>query len=133
MSGQTTVDAGYALAPGAGAQMSWFNADMRLKASTPSLGVVEIIIGPGDEPPLHVHSRESEWFYVLDGAATFYVGDRVYSGVPGSFVSLPQGIPHTFSVDSATARFILPTGALPDRAAPAAMGDIPWPPRERTS
>ena len=107
MSGQTIVGDAYALAAGAGARMSWFNADMRLKASTPTVGVVEMTIAPGDEPPLHVHSRESEWFYVLDGAATFYVGDHVYSGGPGAFISMPQGIPHTFAVDTPTARLIL--------------------------
>jgi quercetin dioxygenase-like cupin family protein len=107
MSGHTVLEEAYALAAGEGTPMSWFNAGMRLKASTPTLGVVEMTIGPGDEPPLHVHSRESEWFYVLDGAATFYVGDRVYSGTPGAFISLPQGVPHTFAVDSTNARLIL--------------------------
>lgn len=107
MSRQTAAGNAYALAFGEGTRMSWFNADMRLKASTPTLGVVEMAIGPGDEPPVHVHSRESEWFYVLDGAATFYVGDQVYPGGPGAFIALPQGIPHTFAVDSPTARLIL--------------------------
>jgi len=107
MSGQVIVGEAYALAPGEGTPMSWFTAEMRLKASTQALGVVEMTIRPGDEPPMHVHSRESEWFYVLDGAATFYVGDEVYSGAPGAFISLPQGIPHTFAVDSPTARLVL--------------------------
>jgi quercetin dioxygenase-like cupin family protein len=104
---QPTVGDAYALASGEGARMSWFNADMRLKASTRALGVVEMTIGPGDEPPMHVHSRESEWFYVLDGGATFYIGDHVYRGGPGAFIALPQGIPHTFAVDSPAARLIL--------------------------
>ncbi len=101
------ADAPYLLNQGEGTAMSWFNAAMTLKASTPQIGVVEISISPGDEPPLHVHSRESEWFYVLDGRATFHIGDKTFSGGPGAFVSLPKGIPHTFTVDSATARLIL--------------------------
>jgi quercetin dioxygenase-like cupin family protein len=87
--------------------MSWLNARMTLKASTTALGVIEVTIAAGDEPPLHVHSRESEWFYLLDGQVTFYVGDEVFSGESGAFVSFPVGIPHTFAVDSAAATFVL--------------------------
>ena len=101
------VDAPYLLAPGEGTPMSWLNAAMRLKASSPAIGIVEVTIAPGDEPPLHAHSRESEWFYLLDGAVTFYVGDQVFSGGRGAFVSFPVGLPHTFAVDTARARFVL--------------------------
>ncbi len=97
----------YLLNQGEGTPMSWFNATLTLKASTPQIGVVEITISPGDEPPLHVHSRENEWFYVLDGRATFHVGGETHAGGSGAFVALPKGIPHTFTVDSPTARFIL--------------------------
>lgn|SRR5690348_7317173 len=97
----------YLLPKGQGAPMSWLNARITLKASTTALGVIEVAIAPGDEPPLHVHSRESEWFYLLDGEVTFYVGNDVFRGGPGAFVSFPVGIPHTFAVDSASATFIL--------------------------
>jgi quercetin dioxygenase-like cupin family protein len=97
----------YLLNQGEGTPMSWFNATLTLKASTPQIGVVEITISPGVEPPLHVHSRENEWFYVLDGRATFHVGGETHAGGSGAFVALPKGIPHTFTVDSPTARFIL--------------------------
>jgi quercetin dioxygenase-like cupin family protein len=107
MTAQLDADVPYMLACGEGVPMSWFDATLVLKASTPAIGVVEITISPGDEPPLHVHSRESEWFYVLDGAATFHIGGETYPAGPGAFVALPRGIPHTFTVDSSTARFVL--------------------------
>jgi oxalate decarboxylase/phosphoglucose isomerase-like protein (cupin superfamily) len=63
----------YVLPMGGGEQMSWFASSVVLKASCRDLGVAEIVIGPGDEPPLHVHKNEDEWFYMLDGEVTFTV------------------------------------------------------------
>jgi quercetin dioxygenase-like cupin family protein len=65
------------------------------------------VIAPGDEPPLHVHSTEDEWFHLLDGEVTFHVGSEAYEGMAGSFVSLPRGIPHTFAVRTASAHFLV--------------------------
>lgn len=36
----------------------------------------EALVGPGGGPPPHVHSREEEGFYVLEGEITFQVGDK---------------------------------------------------------
>src|SRR5262249_32876090 len=36
----------------------------------------EAFVPPGGGPPPHVHSREEEGFYVLEGEITFVVGDR---------------------------------------------------------
>jgi mannose-6-phosphate isomerase-like protein (cupin superfamily) len=55
----------------------------------------------GDMPPLHVHERDDEGFFVLDGELTLWVGDTepVVLG-PGGFLNAPAGIPHTFRVTS---------------------------------
>src|SRR5580765_4814645 len=97
----------YALAPGAGQPMSWFSSEITLKASAADIGVVEVAMAPGDEPPLHIHANEDEWFYLLDGEVTFHVGDENFAGVVGSFVSFPRGIPHTFTVETGSARFLV--------------------------
>jgi len=64
-----------------------------MKASSPVLGATEVLIHPGEEPPLHVHKNEDEWFYLLQGEVTFHVGGENYAGAVGSFVSFPRGIP----------------------------------------
>ena len=97
----------YSISPGAGERMAWFEAGITLKASDPEIGVCEVVISPGDEPPLHIHSREDEWFYVLDGDVSFHVGDETYRCTSGSFVSFPQGIPHTFTIESPSARILV--------------------------
>ena len=42
------------------------------------------------------HPDEDEWFYVLEGEFTFYVGDTRLSLPAGSFAFGPMGVPHTF-------------------------------------
>lgn len=107
MTTELSVSAPYVLDAGAGKAMSWFSASLRLKASNRDLGVAEVNIAPGDEPPLHVHKNEDEWFYMLDGEVTFHVGGESHLGGPGAFVFFPRGIPHTFTVESPAARFLL--------------------------
>ena len=102
-----SAPAPYALAAGAGKSMAWFDATIILKASCPEMGVTEVTISPGEEPPLHVHKNEDEWFYLLEGRVTFHVGTDNYHGVSGGFVSFPRGIPHTFTVESASAHFLV--------------------------
>jgi quercetin dioxygenase-like cupin family protein len=38
--------------------------------------VVEWRVRAGDEPPIHIHTRDDETLYVLDGAITAFVGDQ---------------------------------------------------------
>ena len=67
-------------------------------------------LGPrGAGSPLHVHRREDEWFYVLEGEVTFWVGGRVVDAPAGAFVYGPRDVPHTFIVASEQARFLLVT------------------------
>src|SRR4249920_1216840 len=107
MSVQIAASTPYALSAGDGKPMAWFGSTITLKASSPELGVTEVLIHPGEEPPLHVHKNEDEWFYMLDGEVTFHVGGEDLSGRGGAFVSFPRGIPHTFTVESNSARFLV--------------------------
>jgi quercetin dioxygenase-like cupin family protein len=73
------------------------------------VAVVEHLAPQGAGSPLHVHRREDEWFYVIEGALTFWVGGEVSETTAGSFVYGPRDIPHTFIVSSPQARFLLVT------------------------
>lgn len=48
-------------------------------------------------PSLHVHTREDEAAYVIEGVLSFIVGDRRFDAGPGSLVWLPRDVPHTFA------------------------------------
>src|SRR5690242_13377405 len=54
------------------------------------------MVHPGGGPPPHVHHREDEMFYVLDGSFAFVFDKTVIRGEGGTCVFLPRGIVHTF-------------------------------------
>jgi quercetin dioxygenase-like cupin family protein len=102
-----------ALADGEG-EARWFLGSLTtIKASTEStagrVAVIEHLAPRGGGSPLHVHHNEDEWFYVTEGELTFWVGGQVIVAGAGSFVYGPRDIPHTFTVSSDTARFLLVT------------------------
>ena len=60
----------------------------------------EAIVPPGGGPPPHVHSREEEGFYILEGEITFTMnGERVVA-TAGMFANMPVGTPHSFRNES---------------------------------
>ena len=56
----------------------------------------EAIVLPGGGPPPHVHSREEEGFYVLEGEITFQIGDKRFVAGTGTFANVPVGTLHSF-------------------------------------
>ncbi len=57
-------------------------------------------------PPLHIHTREEEYFYVIEGEMTFFVGDETIAAPAGTFVRLPRGVPHTFVIATQEVRML---------------------------
>jgi quercetin dioxygenase-like cupin family protein len=60
----------------------------------------EAIVGPGGGPPPHVHSREEEGFYVLEGEITFTINGKRVVATAGTFANMPVGTPHSFKNES---------------------------------
>jgi mannose-6-phosphate isomerase-like protein (cupin superfamily) len=95
------------------------------------LAIVESLAPAGDMPPLHVHHREDEVFVVLEGRLSLYLpGERV--GLPaGTSFRAPRGVPHTYRVESETARWLVvcePGGfdaLVRETGDPAATDDLP--------
>lgn len=76
-----------------------------------SLGEVEL--KAGDEPPMHVHAREDEAWFVIDGEMLFQRGVERHCLGAGEAILLPRGIAHGFAVRSERARalhFYTPAG-----------------------
>jgi mannose-6-phosphate isomerase-like protein (cupin superfamily) len=62
--------------------------------------LIHALVGPGGGPPPHVHSREDEGFYILEGEITFTInGERVVA-TAGMFANMPVGTPHSFKNES---------------------------------
>lgn len=85
--------------------------------SASGMNAVEFTAPRGFGPPLHVHHEEDELMYVIDGRVRLEFGDETVYAERGSVVSLPCGTPHTFQVESETARML--TVAAGRRSAPS--------------
>ena len=60
----------------------------------------EALVPPGGGPPPHVHSREEEGFYILEGEITFTVNGEKIVATAGMFANMPVGTPHSFKNES---------------------------------
>ena len=60
----------------------------------------EAVVPPGGGPPPHVHSREEEGFYIIEGEITFQIGDKRLVATAGIFANMPVGTPHSFKNES---------------------------------
>jgi mannose-6-phosphate isomerase-like protein (cupin superfamily) len=99
----------FAHEPGEGEARWWFGGLATIKATKEQTGghytLVEVL-EPEGEGPLHVHYREDEGFWVLEGQLTFEVGEETIKAGPGSFVFGPKDVPHRFTVESGPARLL---------------------------
>ena len=69
--------------------------------------LMEGVLVKGAEPPPHVHHREDESFFVLEGSLTVRVGDEVFSATPGSFLFCPRDVPHLLTLESEQVRTLV--------------------------
>lgn len=102
---------GYGLQALEGERRSWMGEPTILKATGEQTGgrfaIAEIVSTPEGFVPLHVHHREDEAFYVLDGEVTFTIGNEDFEAGPGAFVFGPRDMPHRYLVRSPTARMLM--------------------------
>ncbi len=54
------------------------------------------IVPPGHGSPPHIHTREDEMFYILDGEMTFIVDGKDLVATAGAYVFGPRNIKHNF-------------------------------------
>jgi quercetin dioxygenase-like cupin family protein len=102
---------GYRLGPGEGPAV-WFQGGLvTMKARTHDtsgqLGLVELHGPLGSVAPGHVHDKEGEGFWLLEGRLDISVGDTVFQMTPGTFVWVPPRTVHEWRITSAVARFIV--------------------------
>lgn len=81
------------------------------EATGGGLAMAEVEGWRGGEPPFHVHDREDEFFYILDGEMTFKIGDELKRATPGTLVWAPRKVPHGFMFETERVRLLI--GFLP--------------------
>jgi mannose-6-phosphate isomerase-like protein (cupin superfamily) len=89
---------GIVLEPGDGERLTGKGRAALAKAELPHVSVFEFHLdGPFKGPELHTHSDHTDSFYVLEGEVQFTVDGHTFTGGPGTFVSAPPGVEHTFA------------------------------------
>ena len=69
--------------------------------------LTDSVVPSGGGPPPHVHHREHEAFWVLEGELEVQVGENTFRAGAGSFVHLPKDIQHAYqNVGTGAARFL---------------------------
>jgi mannose-6-phosphate isomerase-like protein (cupin superfamily) len=72
-------------------------------ATSGAFGLIEHpMMPPGFASPYHVHHREDESFYVLQGHVAFVCDGKWLTAAPGDFVFGPRNVPHGFKITGTT-------------------------------
>jgi quercetin dioxygenase-like cupin family protein len=82
--------------------------NVALLADVDEIAVCEARADAGTpSPPRHLHRRHVESFYVIEGSMTFESGEQDFLAEAGSWIQVPPGVPHTYTiVGDRPARFL---------------------------
>lgn len=58
--------------------------------------MIHATVPPGSGPPPHIHRREDEAFFVLEGELSFHIDGRSMAATNGTWATLPIGTLHAF-------------------------------------
>jgi quercetin dioxygenase-like cupin family protein len=90
----------------------WYNGALMTFLATGEdthgqFGLIEAVGRRGGDAPPHIHHREDEIFYILEGEIAFSVNDRTIKGTPGTMVFLPRDVRHSFTIESEQYRMLI--------------------------
>jgi quercetin dioxygenase-like cupin family protein len=101
----------YALTPGEG-QAIWYRGTLMTvetgaEQTGGALTLIENMLPAGHAAPPHVHHRDDEPWYGLEGELTFSCGELAFLATPGAFIFLTKAIPHPSKVENSTPAMLL--------------------------
>lgn len=70
------------------------------------LALLDMVLPKGSEPPPHVHAKEDESFYVLEGEVSFYINKMQFRLRAGESLFAPRMVPHFFKIITESARML---------------------------
>ena len=100
------------------------------EASEGRFALIEFLFPRNASPPLHSHPQD-ESYIVLEGRLTLQAGAERFELTAGGTAVVPMGVPHTFRVESETARVLVlstPAGLelmIRDASIPAEAPTLP--------
>jgi quercetin dioxygenase-like cupin family protein len=69
--------------------------------------LVETVVSRTQELPLHSHTQEDEFIYVVDGEVTIHIDGGRLECAAGDHAFLPKGSEHTYCIRSPYARLLV--------------------------
>ena len=97
--------------PKQGLSIKPFGLDMDVLLTTEATGgATSVIVAwhkPGEGPPDHVHFKQEEFLFIIEGFYEVTVGDETATAGPGSIVFIPRNVVHRFkNVGDITGRML---------------------------
>jgi mannose-6-phosphate isomerase-like protein (cupin superfamily) len=79
----------------------------RAETTGGTFALIEHSVPPKSGPPLHIHGREDEMWFILEGSLRFKADGEIFLAPTGSFVFVPRGTPHCLqNIGDAPARYL---------------------------
>lgn len=135
MTQDTQLLAPTATRAGEGEARWWFGCLAEIKVTSDQTGgalsIIEITEPPDAAGPLHVHHRDDETFWILEGGATLEIGGETIEVSAGDVAFGPRGVPHRYTVgpDGCRMLFIMTPGGFEglvrDMSVPAQSRTLP--------
>ena len=127
--------------PAGGGEARWWGEGLAVIKATGAdtggqIAILEITEPPGAEAPRHVHHKEDEGFWVLEGEVTFDVGGTTIVATAGDYAFGPRDVPHSYRVgpDGCRMLFIVTPAGFEDlvreMSVPAVERALPPGPQE---
>lgn len=127
--------------PVGGGEARWWGEGLAVIKATGAdtggrMALLDITEPPGAEAPRHVHHKEDEGFWVLDGEVTFDVGGTTIATTKGDYAFGPRDVPHSYRVGPSGCRMLFivtPAGfenLVREMSVPAAERTLPPSPQE---
>jgi quercetin dioxygenase-like cupin family protein len=90
----------------------WYNGSLMTFLATGEdthgqFALIEAVSKRGNVPPPHIHHREDEAFYVMEGEVVVSVGERTIKATAGTMVFLPRDVAHSFTIESEQCRMLI--------------------------
>jgi quercetin dioxygenase-like cupin family protein len=97
--------------PADGGEARWWGGGLAVIKATGAdtggqIAIIEITEPPGAEAPRHVHHKEDEGFWVLEGEVTFDVGGTTIVATAGDYAFGPRDVPHSYRVGADGCRML---------------------------
>jgi mannose-6-phosphate isomerase-like protein (cupin superfamily) len=94
-----------------GGEARWWSNGLAVIKTTAAdtagqMTILEITEPANSEAPLHVHHREDEGFWILEGSATFEVGEQTIEACSGDYLFGPRDVPHRYTTGADGCRML---------------------------